>query len=254
MTPEAITLADIQKARQRVTPCVRRTPQVISATLCEQFKTNVYCKLELFQKTGSFKVRGAFNKILSLPPEVRNTGLVAISGGNHGLAVAYAARALDLKGLVLMPETAPQHYIDAARGYGAEVDFAKTASEAFSQVEELQRAGWHFLHPFDDPDIMAGQGTIGLEILEDTPQVTDVIVNPDLPTRRLVAAGCSIEYCLVYYERGGKGHTWLVALFHWTPEATRFEWGGIGPGGLATIDDVRKAVLTGAIKGPAAGW
>ncbi|MEO8100411.1 MAG: threonine/serine dehydratase [Acidobacteriota bacterium] len=177
MPPEAITLADIQKARQRVTPCVRRTPQVISATLCEQFKTNVYCKLELFQKTGSFKVRGVFNKILSLPPEVRNTGLVAISGGNHGLAVAYAARALDLKGLVLMPESAPQHYIDAARGYGAEVDFAKSASEAFSQVEELERGGWHYLHPFDDPAIMAGQGTMGLEILEDTPQVTDVIVS-----------------------------------------------------------------------------
>ena len=99
-------------------------------------------------------------------------------------------------------------------------------------------------------------GSLTLDIAEPGAefQVTDVIVNPNLPTRRLVAAGCSIEYCLVYYERGGKGHTWLVALFHWTPEATRFEWGGTGPGGLATIDDVRKAVLTGAIKGPAAGW
>jgi hypothetical protein len=75
-----------------------------------------------------------------------------------------------------------------------------------------------------------------------------------LPTRRLVAAGCSYDYCLVYYERGGSAHTWHVALFHWTPEATRFEWGGAAPGGLKTIDDVRKAVLSGAIQRPAGFW
>ena len=75
-----------------------------------------------------------------------------------------------------------------------------------------------------------------------------------LPTRRLVAAGCSYDYCLVYYERGGSAHTWHVALFHWTPEATRFEWGGAAPGGLKTIDDVRKAVLSGAIQRPPGFW
>jgi hypothetical protein len=85
-------------------------------------------------------------------------------------------------------------------------------------------------------------------------QVTEAVVNPKLPTRRLVAAGCSIEYCLVYYERGGIAHTWHVALFHWTPAETRFEWGGNAPGGLATIDDVRNAVLSGTIKGPAKVW
>jgi hypothetical protein len=85
-------------------------------------------------------------------------------------------------------------------------------------------------------------------------QVTDVRVNPQLPGRRLVAAGCSTEYCLVYYERGGIAHTWHVALFHWTPAASRFEWGGTAPGGLVTIDDVRNAVLSGAIKGPAGLW
>ena len=82
-------------------------------------------------------------------------------------------------------------------------------------------------------------------------QVTDVIVDPKLPIRRLVAAGCAIAYCLVYYERGGRAHTWHVALFHWTPAATRVEWGGIAPGGLATINDVRNAILSGVIKGPA---
>jgi hypothetical protein len=84
-------------------------------------------------------------------------------------------------------------------------------------------------------------------------QITDV-VGSELPTRRLAAAGCSIDHCLVYYERGGIAHTWQVALFHWTPAATRFEWGGIAPGDLATIDDVRNAVLSGAIKGPNKAW
>jgi hypothetical protein len=85
-------------------------------------------------------------------------------------------------------------------------------------------------------------------------QVTDVFGNQKLPIRRLVAAGCSTDHCLVYYERGGIAHTWQVALFHWTPAATRFEWGGTAPGGLATIDDVRNAVLSGAIKGPNRLW
>ena len=85
-------------------------------------------------------------------------------------------------------------------------------------------------------------------------QVTDVIVNAKLPSRRLVAAGCSSNYCLVYYERGGGTHTWHVALFHWTPAATRFEWGGMAPGGLTTIDAVRNAVLSGAVKAPAKFW
>ena len=85
-------------------------------------------------------------------------------------------------------------------------------------------------------------------------QVTDVIVKPGLPIRRLVAAGCSIDHCLVYYERGGIAHTWQAALFHWTPAATRFEAGGIAPRGLASIDDVRTALLSGAIKGPNKYW
>ena len=85
-------------------------------------------------------------------------------------------------------------------------------------------------------------------------QVTDVVADAKLPIRRLVAAGCSTDHCLVYYERGGIAHTWQVALFHWTPAATRFEWGGTAPGGFATIEDVRNAVLSGAIKGPNRFW
>ena len=85
-------------------------------------------------------------------------------------------------------------------------------------------------------------------------QATDVAGTPKLPLRRLVAAGCSTDHCLVYYERGGSARTWRVALFEWTPAATRFEWGGAAPGGLTTIDNVRKAVLSGAIKAPNKVW
>ena len=85
-------------------------------------------------------------------------------------------------------------------------------------------------------------------------QATGERVDADLPLRRLVAAGCSNDHCLVYYERGGPAHTWHVALFHWTPAATRFEWGGAAPGGLATIGDVRNAVLSGEVKTPAKSW
>ncbi len=85
-------------------------------------------------------------------------------------------------------------------------------------------------------------------------QVTDVVVDPKLPIRRLVVAGCSIDHCLVYYERGGIAHTWQVALFHWTPADTRFEGGGLAPPGLASVDAVRHALLSGAVKGPARFW
>jgi hypothetical protein len=84
--------------------------------------------------------------------------------------------------------------------------------------------------------------------------VNNAIVNSKLAIRRLVAAGCSYDHCLVYYERGGTPRTWRVALFHWTPEATRFEWGANAPGGLATIDDVRRAILSGAIEGSTGVW
>jgi hypothetical protein len=85
-------------------------------------------------------------------------------------------------------------------------------------------------------------------------QVNGLTANSALPIRRLVAAGCSYDHCLVYYERGGTAHTWRVALFHWTPDATRFEWGGSAPGGLVTIENVRSAILSGAIKAPTGLW
>src|SRR5580692_6430662 len=175
--PETLSLSHIQTARKRIAPCIRRTPLAPSVTLSERLKSNVYVKLELFQKTGSFKVRGAFNKTLSLKPEERGRGIVAVSGGNHAQAVAYVARALGLRALILMPESTPRNYVDATRAYGAEIKFAASAAAAFAEVAEFEHQGWVYIHPFDDPLVMAGQGTVGLEILEDVPQVTDVIVS-----------------------------------------------------------------------------
>src|ERR1700735_5712215 len=146
---DTLSLSDIQTARKRIAPCIRRPPLATSVTLSERLKSNVYVKLELFQKTGSFKVRGAFNKTLSLKPEERGRGIVAVSGGNHAQAVAYVARALGLRSLVLMPESTPRNYVDATRGYGAEIKFAATAAAAFSEVAEFQRGGWAYGHPFD---------------------------------------------------------------------------------------------------------
>ena len=172
-----VSLKDIQNARLRIAPCIRRTPLTGSAALSERLRTNAYVKLELLQKTGSFKIRGVFNKVLSLKPEDRNQGIVAISGGNHAQAVAYVARALHTRAFILMPESTPRNYVEATRGYGAEIKFAATAAAAFAEVAELEGQGWVFIHPFDDPLVMAGQGTVGLEILEDVPQVTDIIVS-----------------------------------------------------------------------------
>jgi hypothetical protein len=97
-------------------------------------------------------------------------------------------------------------------------------------------------------------GSASLDIAESGAEWQGATVNPKLPTRRLAAAGCSADHCLVYYERSGSAHTWLVALFHWTPGETRFEWGGNARSGLATVEDVRSAVLSGAVKGPVKSW
>ncbi len=172
-----ITLADIQNARQRIAGRVSRTPLVPSATLSERLGCQVHLKLELFQKTGSFKPRGAFNKVLSIAPEQRGRGLVAVSGGNHAQAVAYVATRLGLPSVILMPEKTPRNYLEATRGYGAEVVLLPNSTVSFQKIPDYEKDGWTSIHPFDDPLVMAGQGTVGLEIVEDLPEVTDVIAS-----------------------------------------------------------------------------
>ncbi len=172
-----ISLDDIRSARDRIAGRVARTPLVSSSTLSARLGAKVYLKLELFQKTGSFKVRGAFNKVLSIPEKQRGRGLVAVSGGNHAQAVAYVGRQLGLPAVILMPQATPRNYIEATRGYGAEVVLVPNAAEAFEKIAGYESQGWTSIHPFDDPLVMAGQGTVGLEIVEDEPEVTDVVAS-----------------------------------------------------------------------------
>jgi threonine dehydratase len=174
-----VTLREIRLAQQRIAPFVKRTPLVHSQSLSERFGSNFYLKLELFQKTGAFKVRGAFNKVLDVMRTRKQDtrGVLAVSGGNHGQAVAYAARALGLKSVLLMPEYTPKNYLEAARRYGAEIVMTRNMVDAFERAPAYEAAGWELVHPYDDPLVIAGQGTVGLEILEDVPQLTDVMVS-----------------------------------------------------------------------------
>lgn len=173
----SMDINDIKAAQDRISSHVKRTPLEQSTTLSGRLGANVYVKYELFQKTGSFKARGAFNKLLSLDKEELSGGVVAVSGGNHAQAVAYASNILGLDAVVLMAQSTPQFYIDATRGYGATVELLPTIGDAFEKAKTYQAEGRVFLHPFDDPLIMAGQGTVGLEITEDLPDATDVIVS-----------------------------------------------------------------------------
>jgi threonine dehydratase len=170
-------LADIKEAQQRINPYIRRTTLEHSETLSRYLGTNVFIKYELFQKTGSFKVRGAFNKLLSLSAGDRKRGVVAISGGNHAQAVAYASNVLDTDAVVLMPQSTPQNYLEATRNYGATVDLQPTIQDAFKKIKEYESEGRIFIHPFDDPLVMAGQGTLGLEIMEELRDTTDIIIS-----------------------------------------------------------------------------
>jgi threonine dehydratase len=173
-----MNISDIQQAAERIKGHVKRTPLEFSHSLSERLGVDVYVKYELFQKAGSFKVRGAFNKILSLSDAERAAGVVAVSGGNHAQAVAYAARELGIRSVILMPNTTPKNSVEATRGYGAEVDLRPTIADAFARIEHYVSAeGMTLVHPFDDPVVIAGQGTLGLEIVEDLPGVTDIVTS-----------------------------------------------------------------------------
>lgn len=174
---ENMEISMIEEAAGRIGPHIKRTRLERSETLSGHLGTNVFAKLEMFQKTGSFKVRGAFNKLLSQSPDDLKSGVVAVSGGNHAQAIAYASSVLGLDAVVLMPDSTPTNYIEATRGYGAKIELAPTIAEAFARADRYRTEGRVFVHPFDDELVMAGQGTLGLEVFEDLPEVTDVVVS-----------------------------------------------------------------------------
>ncbi|MGW3682584.1 threonine/serine dehydratase [Streptomyces prasinus] len=172
-----IGMAEIEAAAGRIAGHVVRTPTVPSPGLSALLGAPVTVKLELLQRTGSFKVRGAVAKLLSLSEEERAAGVVAVSGGNHGIAVAVMAAALDVKSTVVMPRSAPARSVEVAETAGASVRLADDMDGAFALTARLRQEGLTLVHPFDDPVVIAGQGTVGLEFAEDAGDLTDVLVS-----------------------------------------------------------------------------
>ncbi|SOC40605.1 threonine ammonia-lyase [Ureibacillus acetophenoni] len=171
-----LTIQSIQEAQARINPYIYKTPLLHLSNLDEDFGCQVHAKLESFQKTNSFKVRGALNALLSLPEDEMKKGIITASSGNHGKAIAYAAKQLGTKAYVVVPENTPKIKVEGIQSYGAEIIFS-APSERFQVANKLSEDNnWRFISPFDDYDIMAGQGTAGLEILEQLPDVDTIIV------------------------------------------------------------------------------
>jgi threo-3-hydroxy-L-aspartate ammonia-lyase len=164
-----ISLDDVRAAARRLHGVAHRTPVITSRTLDELTGAQVFLKAENLQRAGAFKFRGAFNAVASLPAEERRKGVATVSSGNHAQALALAARLHDVPAVILMPEDAPEGKLAATRGYGAEViPFDRYAQDREDLLAELVEArGLQPVHPYDDPRVMAGQGTAALELLED---------------------------------------------------------------------------------------
>jgi threonine dehydratase len=161
----APTLADVEAARRRLAGVARETPVYSSETLARRAGRPVFLKAENLQRTGSFKIRGAVNKVAGLTPAERAAGVVAASAGNHGQAVAWAAREAGIAATIYMPEDAPMAKVDAARSYGAEVVLTGASYEdAHEACRERVDAGATLVHAFEDEAVVAGQGTLGLEL------------------------------------------------------------------------------------------
>ena len=172
-----VSLTAIHKAAENVEHLTIRTPQRESPKLSARLGANVELKLEMEQHSGSFKTRGAFHQMLALGEAALGKGVVAVSGGNFARAVGYCSGALGVDAIVCMPENAPQGSIDATRAYGASVELLPDAVAAFARADEWVAQGRTALHPFDNAEQVAGNGIVGLEILEDSPGLTDIVVS-----------------------------------------------------------------------------
>src|SRR3990170_8115439 len=173
-----VTLENIKEAQKNIRDYIHKTPLVYSNSISNMTGLQVYIKVENLQKTGSFKIRGATNKILNMSAEEKMNGVVTASAGNHAQGVALAANRLGIKATVVMPERASISKQLATKGYGAEVILhGNSFDEALKYAKTIERdRNYKFIHTYDDNDLIAGQGTIGLEILEDLPDVDSVVV------------------------------------------------------------------------------
>ena len=176
--PLSIEIEDIERAAQRLAGVAHRTPVVTSRTLDERTGARVHLKAECFQRGGAFKFRGAYNKISSLDADALRRGVIAFSSGNHAQAVAIAAALLGTRATIVVPEDAPPAKLDATRGYGAEVVLYDRWAESREEIGArlAEERGLELVRPYDDPLIMAGQGTVALELLEEAPELDLLLV------------------------------------------------------------------------------
>lgn len=177
-TGSLLSLDDVHRARERIAGRLHRTPLLPSATMSKHVGADVRFKAELFQRTGAFKPRGVLNKLATLSDEEKRRGVISISAGNHAQALAYASAVEGIDALVVMWQTASPMKVAAARAYGATIDTeSPDIPSAFVRLDELiESTGRTLVHPYDDPDVMAGQGTVGLELLEDAPAPPDIVL------------------------------------------------------------------------------
>src|SRR3954465_1405695 len=172
------TIDDIRAARERIDGNVVRTPMLVSQTLSEIIGAEIWLKFENLQFTAAYKERGALNKLLQLTAEERARGVIAASAGNHAQAVAYHAKRLGIPATIVMPESTPTVKVTQTAGHGATVVlYGKIVDDAFTKARELAlENGYVFIHAFDDPQIIAGAGTVGLEMLEDAPELDTIVI------------------------------------------------------------------------------
>ena len=176
--PLPISVSDVEMAARAIAGAVVRTPCLRSQTLSELTGADVWLKFENLQFTAAYKERGALNKLLSLTPEERRRGVIAASAGNHAQGLAYGAKRLNIPATIVMPKFTPVVKVQQTEGHGAHVVlFGEKFEEAAAHAHELAaKRGFVFVHPFDDPMVMAGQGTVGLEILDDVPDLETLVV------------------------------------------------------------------------------
>lgn len=178
MPEDRVTLGDVYRARAAIRGVAKHTPLVHSPALSQRTGATVSLKLELFQDTGAFKLRGAANRLLAMSEAERRRGVVTMSTGNHGRAVAHAANLLNVHAIVCMSRLVPANKVEAIRGLGAEARIVgESQDEAAIEARRLvEEDGMILVPPFDDPHVIAGQGTVGLELLEDMPELDTVLV------------------------------------------------------------------------------
>jgi threonine dehydratase len=233
-------LADVEAAGERIAGRLHRTPTLGSATLSRLTGGEVHLKAELFQKTGSFKPRGVLNKLAQLSDEEKARGVISISAGNHAQALAYASAQEGIDALVVMWQTASPLKVEAARGYGATIDTeAPDIPSAFRRLDELiAKTGRTLVHPYDDPAVMAGQGTVGLELLEDVPD-PDVVLVP--------VGGGGLVSGIATAIKARSPRTRVVAV---EPEQSRALHESLKAGAPVTVE---AASLADGLNGPYAG-